>query len=93
MWTVVFHALLFKAKSLGILHPFKSPFHASSHVNFGLSCFSSYCHRALGFHYALEVSVKDVQTISTGIGQVFKLVLPLAYHVYHCSGLDPFLYD
>jgi hypothetical protein len=34
-WIVVFHALRFKAESLGIFHPFKSSFTASSHVNFG----------------------------------------------------------
>ena len=31
-----FQALLSKAKSLGIFHPFKSPFIASTQVNFGL---------------------------------------------------------
>ena len=36
MWIVVFQALLSKAKSLGIFHPFKSPFIASTQVNFGL---------------------------------------------------------
>jgi hypothetical protein len=30
-----FHTLLFKINS-GIIHPFKSPFAAPSHVNFGL---------------------------------------------------------
>jgi hypothetical protein len=35
MWIVVFHLLLFKAKSLDAFHPFKSPFTVSSHVNFG----------------------------------------------------------
>ena len=35
-WIAVFQALLSKAKSLGILHPFKSPFIASIQVNFGL---------------------------------------------------------
>ena len=52
---------------------------------------------SLEFHYALvslEVSVGHVQTISTGVGQAFlQLVLPLIYHVYHHSKLDPFLYD
>jgi hypothetical protein len=38
----------------------------------------------------LEVSVGHVQTISTDIGQVFvQLMLRLAYHLYHRSGLDP----
>ena len=36
MWIAVFQALLSKAKSLGIFHPFKSPFIASTQVNFGL---------------------------------------------------------
>jgi hypothetical protein len=37
-----------------------------------------------------EVSVAHVQTISTGVGQAFlQLVLPLAFHVYHRSKLDP----
>ena len=35
-WIAVFQALLSKAKSLGIFHPFKSPFIASTQVNFGL---------------------------------------------------------
>ena len=35
-WITVFQALLSKAKSLGIFHPFKSPFIASTQVNFGL---------------------------------------------------------
>ena len=39
----------------------------------------------------LEVSVGHVQIISTGVGQAFlQLVLPLIYHVYHRSELDPF---
>jgi hypothetical protein len=42
---------------------------------------------------SLEVSVGYVQIISTSVGQAFlQLVLPLAYHVYRRSGLDPFLY-
>ena len=42
----------------------------------------------------LEVSVGHVQTILTGVEQAFfQLVLPLIYHVYHRSELDPFLYD
>jgi len=36
-WIAVFEALLSKAKSLDIFHPFKSPFIASTQVNFGLS--------------------------------------------------------
>ena len=36
MWIAVFQALLSKAKSLGIFHPFKSPFIVSTQVNFGL---------------------------------------------------------
>jgi hypothetical protein len=58
---------------------------------------SSHCYRALGYHYALaplEVFVGHVQTISTDVVQVFlQLVLPLGYHIYHHSGLNPFLYD
>ena len=58
---------------------------------------SSRYYPGLGFQYApvpLEVSVRHVQTISTGVGQAFiQLVLPLIYHVYHRSELDPFLYD
>ena len=42
---------------------------------------------------SLEVSIGHVQTISTGVGRAFfQLVLPLTYHVYHRSELDPFLY-
>jgi hypothetical protein len=41
----------------------------------------------------LEVSIRNIKTISPGIGQAFlQLVLTLAYHVYHHLGLDPFLY-
>ena len=36
-WIAVFQAFLSKAKSLGIFYPFKSPFIASTQVNFGLS--------------------------------------------------------
>ena len=36
-WIAVFQTLLSKAKSLGIFHPFKSLFIASTQVNFGLS--------------------------------------------------------
>ena len=35
-WIAVFQALLSKVKSLGIFHPFKSPFIVSTQVNFGL---------------------------------------------------------
>jgi hypothetical protein len=42
----------------------------------------------------LEVSVGHVQTISIDVGQAFlQFMLPLAYHVYHRSILDHFLYD
>ena len=35
-WIAIFQSLLSKAKSLGIFYPFKSPFIASTQVNFGL---------------------------------------------------------
>ena len=97
-WIAVFQALLSKAKSFGYIPSFQVSFYclypsqlrsssASLHVTI----------LALGFHYApvpLEVSVGHVQTISTGVGQAFlQLMLPLIYHVYHRSELDPFLYD
>jgi hypothetical protein len=57
---------------------------------------SSYCYRALGFHYAmvpLEVFAGHIQIISTDVGQAFlQLKLLLAYQVYQHSRLDPFLY-
>jgi hypothetical protein len=62
----VFHAFLFKAKSLGIFHPFTFLFTPSSHVNFGLPY--HYSHYTL---VPLEASIEHVQTISTGVGQVF----------------------
>jgi hypothetical protein len=77
MWIVVLYVLLFRAKSLGIFHFYKSPFTASSHVNFGLPLPLYYYH-ALGFHYAivlLEVSVGYVQTISISVGQDFFFFL------------------
>jgi hypothetical protein len=73
---------------LGISHLFKSP---TPHVNFGLPL------PLLGSHYALahlEVSIGHVQTILIDAEQAFlHLVLPLAYHVYHYSGLDLFFYE
>jgi hypothetical protein len=50
IWIASFHALLFKAKLLGMLYHFKFPFTASSHVNFGLSfsLFSLLSHLDLG---------------------------------------------
>jgi hypothetical protein len=57
---------------------------------------SSHYYRILGSHYTLtplEVLVGHVQIILTDVGQTFlQLVLSLAYHVYHYSGFDPFLY-
>jgi hypothetical protein len=44
----VFHALIFKAKSLSISHPFKYPFSASSRVNFGLPLLFSSLFRLRG---------------------------------------------
>ena len=80
-WIAVFQALLSKTKSLGIFHPFKSPFIASTQVNFGLPLPLFTLLSWLRFHYApvpLGVSVAHIQTISTGVGQAFlQLVLPL----------------
>ena len=59
-WIAVFQALLSKAKSLDIFHPFKSPFIVSTQVNFGLPLPLFTLLSWLGFHYApvsLEVSV------------------------------------
>jgi hypothetical protein len=58
-------------------------------------CLSSHYYRVLEFYYMLvplEVSIRNIKTISPGIGQPFQLVLTLAYHVYHHFGLDTFLY-
>jgi hypothetical protein len=56
---------------------------------------SFHYYRVLRSHCALvplEVSIGHVQTITTDVGQAFlQLVLHLAYHVHHLSGLDPFL--
>ena len=97
MWIVIFQALLSKAKSLGIFHPFKSPLLSLPKSTSVFLCLSSRYYPSLGFHYApvhLEVSVAHVQTISTGVGQAFlQLALPLISHEYHRSELDPFLYD
>jgi hypothetical protein len=55
-------------------------------------CLPSYCYHVLGSHYALG-SVGHVQTILAGVGQAFlQLVLTLAYHIYHHSKLNLFLY-
>ena len=107
-WIAVFQALLSKAKSsskhsylrlsLWVYSILSSllllPLPKSTSV---FLCLSSRYYPGLGFHYALvplEVSVGHIQTISTSVGQAFlQLVLPLIYHVYHCSKLDPFLYD
>lgn len=40
-WIATFHALLFKAKSLVIFQPFKSPFTASSHIDLDLPLYLS----------------------------------------------------
>jgi hypothetical protein len=90
-----FHALLFKSKSLVMFHPFNSYFTISFHVNFGFPLPHHYYH-VLKSHYTLmplEIFVGYVQTISTDIGQAFlQLTIPLAYHIYHHSRLDIFLY-
>jgi hypothetical protein len=119
MWIAIFHSLLFKAKSLGTFHHFKSSFTTLFISTLVFLCLSSHYRRALalGCHYALvplevfvghvqiisigvgyvqtiSIGVGYVQTISIGVGQVFlQLVVPLVYHVYHCSRLNYFLYD
>jgi hypothetical protein len=96
MWITVFHVLVFKAKSLSIFLSILLVLSLCVSTSVFLDLFFHY-YRALGFHYALvpiDVSVGHAQTISIGVGQAFlELVPPLAYHVYHLSRLDQFLYD
>jgi hypothetical protein len=78
-----------------MFYPLKPAFTTSSHVNFSLLLFLFPLLSCLKIHamVSLEVFVGHVQTISIGVGHTFlQSVLPLAYHVYHCSRLDPFLY-
>jgi hypothetical protein len=97
-WIADFHALLFKAKYLDIFYPFKSPFSVSSHINFSLAMtlFPLLSCLRIPLRYTpvpLKVSIVHVHTISTSVGQAFlQMMLSLAYHIYHRSVLDTFLY-
>jgi hypothetical protein len=79
-----------------MFYPFKSHFTVSFYVNFALllSPFQSLPHLRIPLRTGVSRGlVGYVQTISTGVGQVFlQLVLPLSYYVYHRSELDFFLY-
>jgi hypothetical protein len=76
--SAIFHALLFKAKSLVIFRPFKSSFTTSSHVSFNIPLpLFPLLLRTLESHCALlppKISVEHVQTISTGVRQVFSSI-------------------
>jgi hypothetical protein len=86
-----FHALLFKAKSLDIL-PFQIFFTVSSYINFGLPCFSSHCYCNLGSNASGGVRWTSLNYLNWYWTIFLQLVLPLAYHAYHHSRLNLFLY-
>jgi hypothetical protein len=82
----IFHALLFKAKSLVIFHPFEFPFTAAFHINFGLplplfsllSCLRIplYTDASEGLRWTCPTHLNRCQT------NFLQLVLPLSNHVY-----------
>ena len=94
----LFHALLSRTV-LQVYHILLSPlFTASFHVKIGRPYLSLHYCRALRFNYALvslEGSTGYIETISTVVEQAFlNCCYPqaLAYNVYHCVVLAPFLY-
>ena len=82
---------------MGIFYHFKSPFIASTQVNFGLPLSLFTLLSWLRIPLCTGASGGLRWTCPNHLNRCWtnflQLMLPLIYHVYHRSELDPFLYD